>query len=326
MKDKISVIVPVYNVEPYLIKCVESILSQTHHNLEVILIDDGSTDNSGNICDEFQKKDNRVVVIHQVNKGQAVARNVGLDIATGDWIAFLDSDDWINAQMYEILLSLAIKYDADISTCYTQPFYLGQDIKCNDTKECISILSTDEIIEGLLTQDKVRFEIWNKLWKRTLIGSTRFVEGQLCEDVHFDRLLFLKANKMVHINVYLHNYLMQRPGNTNSSFKISRLCIFDELDLLINDLKKENKKRLVDIVNCVATEYAISTYETAIDTNQEKEIIRQLRGVFLRNYSFIGYLMYKDLFSTVKALLFRISPKLFIFIRNNINIRGIECE
>lgn len=315
MEDKISVIVPVYNVEPYLKKCVESVLCQTHYNLEVILIDDGSTDNSGKICDEFQERDNRVIVIHQVNKGQAAARNVGLDIATGDWIAFLDGDDWINNEMYEILLKLALEYDADISTCNTRSFYLGQDVECNIAMNNVSVLSTDEIIEGLLTQDKVRFEIWNKLWKHSLIGNTRFIEGQLCEEVYFDRILFLKANKMVHVDAFLHNYLIQRPGNTNSSFKNARLCIFKEFDLLIVDLKKQKKERAIEIINCIATEFAIALYEIAIDTGQNDDIKHLLRYEFKRNYSFIRYSKYRGVYLSIKALLFRISPVIFSIVR-----------
>ena len=103
MRDSISIIVPVYNVEKYLEKCIDSILNQSYQNLEIILIDDGSTDNSGSICDEYKKKDQRVQVIHQKNQGQSSARNAGLNIAKGSYIGFVDSDDWIEQNMYEKL-------------------------------------------------------------------------------------------------------------------------------------------------------------------------------------------------------------------------------
>ena len=114
---KISVIVPVYKVEKYLDRCVESIVNQTYKNLEIILVDDGSPDNCPVMCDEWAEKDERIRVIHKENGGLADARNAGMNIATGDYIGFVDSDDWIEPNMYEVLLKNALKYDADISRC-----------------------------------------------------------------------------------------------------------------------------------------------------------------------------------------------------------------
>lgn len=111
----LSVIVPVYKVEPFLKRCVDSIIHQTYKNLEIILVDDGSPDNCGAICDEYANKDDRIKVIHKENGGQSSARNVGIAIAKGDYIAFVDSDDWIDSDMYETLIGLAEKYDADIA-------------------------------------------------------------------------------------------------------------------------------------------------------------------------------------------------------------------
>ena len=114
-EGKISVVVPVYNVEEYLDQCVESLVGQTYKNLEVILVDDGSPDNCPAMCDEWAERDNRIKVIHKENGGVSSARNAALDIASGDYIGFVDSDDWIEPDMYEILIKNAKKYDADIS-------------------------------------------------------------------------------------------------------------------------------------------------------------------------------------------------------------------
>ena len=111
---KISIIVPVYQAEKYISKCIESIVNQTYKNLEIILVDDGSTDRSGEICDEYGKKDNRIVVVHNKNKGVSVARNCGLDIATGDYITFVDSDDYIDLQMYSEMMKVVEKYSCDV--------------------------------------------------------------------------------------------------------------------------------------------------------------------------------------------------------------------
>ena len=117
INDLISVIVPVYNVEKYLVQCINSILNQTIKNLEIILVDDGSLDNSGKICDEFSKKDDRIVAIHKENNGLSSARNAGLEIANGNYIGFVDSDDWLDEHMYEILLKLIKENNSDISCC-----------------------------------------------------------------------------------------------------------------------------------------------------------------------------------------------------------------
>lgn len=117
MSPQISLIIPVYNVENYIIRCLESTIHQTYINLEIILVDDGSTDNSGKICDEYALSDKRITVIHQTNQGLSMARNNGIDVATGDYISFIDSDDWIEHDMYEFLYHNLIQYKADISMC-----------------------------------------------------------------------------------------------------------------------------------------------------------------------------------------------------------------
>ncbi len=117
MSDTISVIVPVYNVAPYLQRCVNSILAQTYQDLELIMIDDGSTDNSGSICDELQKKDPRIIVIHQNNQGVSAARNAGLDKCTGGYISFVDPDDWIEQNMYQDMVTAIKQKDADFAVC-----------------------------------------------------------------------------------------------------------------------------------------------------------------------------------------------------------------
>ena len=128
--ELISIIVPVYNVEQYLDDCLVSILNQTYKNLEIILIDDGSTDNSGKICDEYAKKDSRIIVFHKENGGVSSARNAGLRIAKGIYIGFVDPDDWIAEDMYEVLYLNAKKYDADVSVCKSK-IVINRNLKSN---------------------------------------------------------------------------------------------------------------------------------------------------------------------------------------------------
>lgn len=283
-QEKISVIVPVYNVAPYLRKCIDSLLAQTYTNLEIILIDDGSTDGSEQICDEYAECHSDIIVIHQKNSGLSVARNVGLETASGEWIAFLDSDDWVESTMYETLFSLVHDYEADLASCSTRQISINGEVLSLSNTGNIHILTPDEIIMGLVKQEIVRFEVWNKLWKRSLIGDVRFIAGQVSEDVHFDRLLFLKTNKMVHIDLPLHNYLFRRPGSTACSFKLARLCIFNEFDELIQELDKKGKIKLADSVRWVALNFAYNIYSEAVDTKQDTEIKGKLLRWFKQYY------------------------------------------
>lgn len=128
MSAKISIIVPVYNIEKYIVRCIESILNQTYSNLEIILVDDGSTDSSGGICDEYAKKDDRIVVIHKVNGGLSDARNAGLKVVTGDYIGYVDGDDWIDSTMYEDMLSVMEAKDIKLSICRYKKVFTGETI------------------------------------------------------------------------------------------------------------------------------------------------------------------------------------------------------
>lgn len=309
--QKISVIIPVYNVELYIRKCLDSVIFQTYRNLEIIIIDDGSKDNSRTICNEYAEKDSRIFVIHQDNAGLAAARNAGLDRASGEWIAFLDSDDWIEPEMYETLFHLALANNADIASCKTRIVTLEGNIKALSDDNSITILEPEEMIAGLLTQQKVRFEVWNKLWRRSLIGDIRFKVGQVSEDVYFDRVLFLKANRMVHIDRTLHNYLVSRPGNTNSSFKNARLSIFSEFDALIDELKTIRRFDTAKIVICIASNFAISIYTEALRTNQSDVVKNKIKHYYRKYHRDAIHSRY----SNKKAMvLFDFNPRLYSWV------------
>ena len=195
MSQKISVIIPVYNVKSYLNRCIESVLTQTYQNLEVIIVDDGSFDGSSEICDAFAQRDSRVKVLHQVNQGLSAARNAGIEISSGEWVAFLDSDDYVEPSIYEDLLNLAMRHNVDLCSCNSRAFNEDMSIAYTniDTAQ-ETIYSYREVVFDLVHQSKIRFEVWNKLWKRSLIGEVRFKVGQVCEDVYFDRILYSWAS------------------------------------------------------------------------------------------------------------------------------------
>lgn len=178
---EISVIVPVYKVENYIHECIDSILNQTFQNLEIILVDDGSPDNCGKICDDYAQKDNRVKVIHQENAGLSAARNAGIQAATGKYLCFIDSDDYISADYCQTLYNLLITTSYDYSVCGVKRFDDGQ-VPQSLEKECISIFTNYEYL-GLQLNKQREFGVWNKLYRREIFDKILFKTGKLHEDV-----------------------------------------------------------------------------------------------------------------------------------------------
>lgn len=221
--DKISVIIPVYNVEKYLSACIKSILNQTHRNLELILIDDGSKDNSGQICDEFAKKDSRIRVIHQENGGVSVARNKGVDISEGDYIAFVDSDDFVAPNMYESLLKAIKRTDADMALCnYRKVDEEGATIS-EYTYVQNEVVSGEKALEWLEREHNWSYVVvWPKLYHRSVFENIRFKEKVICEDEFAVHHIFLKCKKIVTISDSLYCY-RYNPSSITSVNTIRRL-------------------------------------------------------------------------------------------------------
>lgn len=212
-RARISVIVPVYNVEKYLARCVDSVLAQTYENLEVILVNDGSKDTSGAICDAYAARDSRIRVIHKENGGLSSARNAGLDIAGGEYIAFVDSDDWIEAQTYEwmmeqmlrhrVKLVCAGRYDVDGET--------GQKrVGLCPRKE--EVLSGEEMVGRIFTWDNCDSSACDKLYSRSLFAQHRFPLGVVCEDVPVIYRVVLEAGRVALCDKPVYNYY-QRSGS-----------------------------------------------------------------------------------------------------------------
>ncbi len=205
---KISVIVPVYKVEEYLDRCVQSIVDQTYKNLEIILVDDGSPDNCPAMCDGWAKRDDRIKVIHQINAGSAQARNTGLDIAQGSLIAFVDSDDYIHPDMYQFLETL-INEGFDIAECEYQKVYRSDAEFPNVEGENIEY-STTEALKGNITDTIFSQVIWNKLYRREIITTIRFPSGKKIDDEYFTYRVIGNAKKLIHSNQVLYAYRQQK--------------------------------------------------------------------------------------------------------------------
>lgn len=221
--EKISIIVPVYNAEIYLIECIESILKQSYKNIELILINDGSLDLSGKICDDYSKKDCRIKVKHKLNGGQSSARNAGIDLATGSYIGFVDSDDWIKFDMYEKLLKAALKTKSEIVACnlslMTRKGIFKKYSNINRNLEFDKISAMREIYKN----QYLTFSPCNKLYKKSLFDNLRFDEKIILEDKDISYQLIDKCNKIYYLKEQLYYYRYNPESTLRSKFSLKRL-------------------------------------------------------------------------------------------------------
>ena len=213
----ISVIVPVYNVEPYVARCLDSILAQTETDLEIIVVDDGSRDNSGAICDCYAARDPRIRVLHKETGGLSSARNAGLDAATGDYIGFVDSDDWIAPDMYARLLALLEKYDAQLACAgrWDVDADSGKQTLglCPPKEECIS----GETLAGrIFLYDNCDSSACDKLYRRELLEGLRYPEGRVCEDMPVTYRIALRAQRAAMCEKPMYSYFHRRGSITKT--------------------------------------------------------------------------------------------------------------
>lgn len=225
MKLKISVIVPIYRVEKYLKKCIDSILNQTYKNIEVILVNDGSPDRCGEICNKYAQLDKRIKVIHKENGGLSSARNAGLRIASGDYVSFVDSDDWIEPHMYEILIKNVIDYDAQISCGGVSDLLEQEDLYSiikstfNGNVE-VYLDNKEEAIKRFLSSP---WAAWGKLYHRSIHQDIFFPEGEINEDEAIALSLLQRCDKVVYTNESLYNYIKHPNSITTTSFSRNKL-------------------------------------------------------------------------------------------------------
>lgn len=236
----VSVIVPIYKVEKYLSKCVESILAQTYQNLEIILVDDGSPDRCGQICDEYAKKDSRIRVIHKSNGGLSDARNVGIDACKGEYISFIDSDDFVSPYFIEILYKGIMEYDADISGVESGVFFFDeteQDVRlARSVDDCtISSIEPHEAIRRILYQSLPNGAQW-RLYKRAVFMELRFPYGYLFEDAATTHRAFMRAKKMALINARTYAYRIRADSIVRMKFTEKKLICTTISEQIIGDI------------------------------------------------------------------------------------------
>lgn len=246
---KVSIIIPVYNVEKYIKKCLESVVCQSYQNIEIIIVNDGSTDKSGDICKAFAQEYSNVIYISQKNKGQSSARNVGLKCATGELICFLDSDDYVEKSFVSEMAKYLYEYKADIVQCGVWEIFpdnktVSSNIK--DTEIISNYEAIDKMIRWGMDDLVIRPAVWNKMFKREVIHNLFFWEGKISEDYYFT-FEALKRSKRICLmkeNLYYHIYTNQN-STTRSAFNIKRLDLLQAYDYILDNLPAKVDKNTV---------------------------------------------------------------------------------
>ena len=308
----VSVIINVYNSEKYIRKCLDSVLNQTYKDLEIVIVNDGSTDNTLAICESY--KDDRIIIINQENRGLAFSRNVGIENSKGEYLYFIDSDDFIERDTIQYLYDLCKKYNVEISSCNQLDIY-SYDVSAPKINEHIEVISNKEMIRKILLWEDRTEAIWNKLIKRELFNNLRF-EDRIINDIAFTYKIAMTTDKIAYSNLVKYYYLRHKGS--------------------VSDVKKEDLPRTIDMYNAclerynyiknvypdfLANECGLLYIIARLYLRENKEIIEFLNkqgAVKLFNQLFsIKLLCCKMKFKEkIKLILFRINPNLH---RNIIN-------
>lgn len=235
----VSIIIPVYNVQDYLARCVDSVLTQTYTDLEIILVDDGSIDISGDICDEYALHDARVRVIHKENGGLSDARNAGLDEARGNYVAFIDADDYVDPSFVELLLKTINETGAQIAVSTWQELKDGDKPRKVKTKRprC-TILTQEEAISSVFYQKKLNHSACSRIFETQLFNNLRFPEGMLYEDLAIIYPLLCKVEKVALINTPMY-YYMHRQGSIITTMSLRRTHVLDHIERIEEQVTDE---------------------------------------------------------------------------------------
>lgn len=314
MKPKISIIVPVYNVESYIGNCIQSLLEQTYENIEVILINDGSIDKSGIICEEYMARDARISVLHQNNLGVSAARNKGINIARGDYIGFVDADDYVEPDMYEYLLSLCQNFHVKIAQCdrmYTYKTYDKREIVKNK-KEKLRIIDCETALHELLCSKDVRSSLWSKLYKKELFDNVR-LDTQLTagEDLIVNYQLIKKTNRIVVSNRKCYFYYQRKGSCTTGALneKIYKSIIqtknYSEMEKSIKLKKSWTFNIAVKSINYLRRGIIQNKLE---HFDELRKYIVDANGVLLQP---LKYRVKNDRFIQLHILLIWIAPRLY---------------
>lgn len=253
MDELISVIIPAYNVAQYLDRCVQTVVNQTYKNMEIILVDDGSTDGTSELCDKWSLKDRRIKVVHKLNGGLSSARNAGMHIATGSYIGFVDSDDWIETDMYEYLYNLIVKYNTKVAFCdFRRLKNISKSKKCT---ESLIVRENDKLDAYFyrLNGEKSSYAVWCGLYQRNAIEGIQFIEGEINEDVLFRYEVYKKIRRVVFSNLKKYNYFINANGITMGQLNKKDFSLLRNWDYIVEQEKETENYQYAKLNRARAT-------------------------------------------------------------------------
>ena len=309
----VSIIVPVYNVKDYLSRCMDSLISQTLQDLEIIVIDDGSTDGSSSILDSYSIKDDRVKVIHIENGGVARARNIGLDNAKGEFIGFVDSDDFVESQMFEILLKVALETESDFVQCKFDIVGDNSTVYSSFNNKETTVIDNQKKIVELFFDDIIDASVWNKLYNRSALSQMRFpIDWAFAEDFSLNVQVALKCRRIALINDVLYHYYSR--GNSVSHEEISdrHLKGFSMYDFAKKQLKDEDGIRIVSEKEISESLKFLDSSIGHKDVSEQSidDLVRRIRA----GRRWIKSNRYMTRSRRFRARIVCLSPKLYIFV------------
>lgn len=312
--SKISVIMPVYNVEKYLERGIKSILNQTFNDFELILIDDGSTDNSSIICDMYCKQDKRVNVIHKLNEGVSSARNLGIKCANGEFIMFIDPDDTLDNDAIEYLYKLIIEYEADVS-CYKMKTYKNDILQTYINKnEKIKVYCGNEIIEKYTENGVFLYSSCNKLYRKELFIKNKFNENiRYAEDALFNLSVFTECRKVVMSNLQKYNYFINS-GSTVTKINKNRIDVLRAQAAMFDILKNKYNKYTENITRDFINSSISIVVDIAQQQNLDKSLLLNLKQTIIENYYLIektNKVRFKQLFI---FNIVKLNPNIILFL------------
>lgn len=245
MNAKLSVIVPIYNVEKYLVKCIQSIVNQDYLNLEIILVNDGSPDSSPQICDDWAKIDSRIKVIHKINGGLSDARNAGIEVASGEYITFVDGDDFIKKDMYSKMMNAINKTGAEIAVC-GRYIYNGKIEKEDHCLKHEWLYDSKTALKEMLCGGTIEEAVWDKVYKRELFYNIRFPVGEINEDIVVMPKILARSSKIIHVGKALYYYRKNNYGISKSGYNQKKSIVINHIkdvklyiDLIYPDMHDE---------------------------------------------------------------------------------------
>ena len=275
----ITIIIPVYNTEKYIARCLDSVVKQTYKELEILVIDDGSTDSSYQICNEYALKDDRLKLIHQDNQGLSISRNNGMELATGEYIAFVDSDDWIALNMMEVMIESAMKYnqllvDCDFISSEAKAKQVSSPKIADETNVCVE--NSIDSLERIIISNS--YAVWTRLYHKSLMENVSFKKNKILEDVPFTLEILSKVTKVIHVELPLYIYYTENTSIIRSCYNLKKLNSIDMV-LKLNDYRHLYNKTTIAYVNANIINFLCYNYNALFENESLDKDYSHRKGI-----------------------------------------------